>query len=396
MKITKLKTFVVDAARANYVFVKIFTDEGVTGVGEGTIEMGEKTLAARILEMEPYLVGKDPFQSEHHTLTLLRDSYWRLGVYNRSAIAAIDGALLDIKGKAMGVPVYELLGGKQRDTIRCYANGWFSGAETPDDFARLAKETVARGFQALKWDPFGSAWLYQSRRERHQALDIVAAVRDAIGNDVDLMIEGHGRFDVATATVIARDLAPFDPAFFEEPVPPDSLDALAAVRRKSPVPIAAGERCFEMARFSEMLAKDAVDILQPDITHVGGISAARAIAAMAHARFIPVAPHNPLGPVANAMTLSFAATVPNITWLETSVRDVPWRGVVTNEKVTIENGHMVIPDRPGLGIDIDEEACAAHPYRHYTNNHYDGRVTQVRSASSVAYFDAVQPENQET
>jgi galactonate dehydratase len=386
MKITRIETFIVDAARANYVLVKIFTDEGITGVGEGSIEMGEKTIAARIMEMEPYLVGQNPFQTDHHNLTLLRDSYWRTGVYNRSALAAIDGALLDIKGKALDVPVYELMGGKQRDSIRCYANGWFSGAKSPDDFATLARQTIERGFKALKWDPFGSAWLHQTREERHRAIDIVAAVRDAVGKEVDLMIEGHGRFDVATATVIARDLEQFDPAFFEEPVPPDSIDALAQVRRKSPVPIAAGERCFEISRFWEILEKEAVDILQPDVTHVGGISAARAIANMAHARFIPVAPHNPLGPVANAMTLSFAASVPNITWLETSVRDVPWRAEVAKESVVIHDGAMMISDRPGLGIDIDEEACARHPYRHYPNNQYDGRITQVRSASSVPYF----------
>jgi galactonate dehydratase len=386
MKITRIETFVVDASRANYVFVKIFTDEGVTGVGEGSIEMGEKTIAARIMEMEPYLVGQNPFQTDHHHLTLLRDSYWRTGVYNRSALAAVDGALLDIKGKAMGVPVYELMGGKQRDSIRCYANGWFSGAKSPDDFAALAKQTVARGFKALKWDPFGSAWLHQTREERHQAIDIVSAVRDAVGNGIDLMIEGHGRFDVATAIVIARDLERFDPAFFEEPVPPDSIDALAQVRRKSPVPIAAGERCFELSRFLEMLEKEAVDILQPDVTHVGGISAARTIANMAHARFISVAPHNPFGPVANAMTLAFAASVPNITWLETSVRDVPWRSEVAKETVAIKAGAMMIGDSPGLGIDIDEEACARHPYRHYKNNQYDGRITQVRSESSVPYF----------
>lgn len=389
MKITKLKTFVVDAARANYVFLKIETDEGLTGVGEGTIEMGEKTLSARIMEMEPYLLGKDPFQIDQHIQTLLRDSYWRTGVYNRSAVAAIDAALLDIKGKAFGVPAYDLLGGRQRDSVRCYANGWFAGAQTPDDFARLAKQTVERGFVALKWDPFGSAWLSQTRAQRHESMDIVAAVRDAVGNGVDLMIEGHGRFDVATATTIARDLERYDPAFFEEPVPPDSIDALAQVRRKSPVPIAAGERCFEISRFWELIEKEAVDILQPDVTHVGGISAARAIAAMAHARFISVAPHNPLGPVANAMTLTFAATVPNITWLETSVRDVPWRRDVAKEHVTLQDGHMLIHDRPGLGIDIDEEACAEHPYKPYTQNLFDGRVTQVRIASAVPYFQSV-------
>ena len=388
MKITKLKTFVVDAARANYVFLKVETDEGISGVGEGTIEMGEKTLAARILEMEPYLLGKDPFEVDHHVQTLLRDSYWRNGVYNRSALAAIDGALLDIKGKALGVPAYDLLGGKQRDSIRCYANGWFAGAKTPDDFARMAKQTVERGFLALKWDPFGSAWLHQTRQERHEAMDIVAAVRDAVGKDIDILIEGHGRFDVATATTIARDLERYDPAFFEEPVPPDSIDALAQVRRKSPVPIAAGERCFEISRFWEIIEKEAVDILQPDVTHVGGVSAARAIAAMAHARFIPVAPHNPFGPVANAMTLTFAATVPNITWLETSVRDVPWRREVVKEDVKMIDGHMLIQDRPGLGIDIVEEACGEHAYRHYSNNHYDGRVTEVRSPSSIPFYQS--------
>lgn len=195
MKITALKTFVVDAFRANYVFVKIYTDGGLTGVGEGTVEMLENSVAAMIADFEAYLVGEDPFRTEFHNAILSRDSYWRTGVILRSAIAAIDGALLDIKGKALGVPVFELLGGRQRDSVPCYANAWFTGARTADEFAAKAVAAVAAGFAALKWDPFGTAYLTQTREERHRSMEIVAAVRDAVGPRVDLMIEGHGRFD---------------------------------------------------------------------------------------------------------------------------------------------------------------------------------------------------------
>lgn len=386
MKITALKTFVVDAFRANYVFVKIYTDDGLTGVGEGTVEMLENSVAAMIADFEAYLVGEDPFRTEFHNAILSRDSYWRTGVILRSAIAAIDGALLDIKGKALGVPVFELLGGRQRDSVPCYANAWFTGARTADEFAAKAVAAVAAGFAALKWDPFGTAYLTQTREERHRSMEIVAAVRDAVGPRVDLMIEGHGRFDVPSAISIARDLARFDPAWFEEPLPPESIDALAMVRRASPVPIATGERYYEPSRFLELIEKEAADFLQPDVSHVGGISELKRIAGMAQARYLPIAPHNPLGPIANAMTLHVAAAIPNFAWLETMMTDVPWRGQVTTEEVRFGDGRMEVPTAPGLGIDIDEAACRQHPYVRRRLRHYRGTLTDIRPPDAVPFY----------
>ena len=386
MKITAVKTFVVDAFRANYVFAKILTDEGIDGVGEGTLEMKEPSVAAAIDQLAPYLIGKDPFRVEYHAEIMNRDSYWRTGPVLRSAIAAVEAAMLDIKGKALGVPVYELLGGAHRSEIRCYANGWFTGARTAEEFAAKAKDAVALGFRGLKWDPFGSHYLTMDRAERFATIEIVEAVRGAVGNGIDLMVEGHGRFDVPTAIAVAEDIAPFHPTWFEEPLPPENIDAVAEVRRKSPVAIATGERYYEPGRFAELIRKDAADFLQPDISHVGGLWEAKKIAAIAQASYLPVCPHNPIGPIANAMTLHLAAAVSNFAWLETMMTDVPWRGEVVNETVGFDNGMMTIPQTPGLGVTINEDACAEHPYKPYELRHYKGTLTDIRPADARPFF----------
>jgi galactonate dehydratase len=387
MRITGLATTVVDAFRANFVFVRVKTDAGIHGAGEGTLEMREQSVAAAIGELARSLEGKDPFAVEHHVETLSRDGYWRTGAVMRSAISAVEAALLDIKGKALGVPVYELLGGAHRSKVKCYANAWFTGAREPDDFARKAAAALEMGFRALKWDPFGTAYLQMDRTARRRSIAIIRAVRDAVGPEVELLIEGHGRFDVPTAVALAQEMAPFEPSFFEEPTPPENIDAVAELRRRSPVPIATGERYYEPARFAELLAKEAADVLQPDVCHVGGLSAAKTIAAMAHIALKPVAPHNPMGPIGNAMTLHLAAAIPNFLMLETMATDVPWRAeIVPSEDLTLTDGWMDIPARPGLGIDFDEEACARHPYRPYELRHYKGTLTDIRPKVAPPFF----------
>jgi galactonate dehydratase len=385
-RITSLRTFVVDAFRANYVFVRIDTAEGLHGVGEGTVEHRERAVAAAIEEFVPTIIGADAFQTDALVERMARDSYWRTGVVIRSAIAAIEAALLDIKGKALGVPVYELLGGRQRAGARVYANAWFTGAKTPVEFAEKAQIAVRAGWRALKWDPFGTAYLRLERNEANRAIEIVEAVRSAVGPDVELMIEGHGRFDVPAAIAVARELAPFRPYWFEEPVPPESIAAVAEVRARSPVPIATGERYYEPARFAELVSARAADYLQPDVSHVGGLSAARDIARLAHLHYLPIAPHNPLGPVANAMTLHLAAATPNFAWLETMVSDVPWRVEIVREHCEIADGHMLISDAPGLGVDLDLEACAAHPPGTYSLRHYGGTLTSIRPLDARPFY----------
>ncbi len=385
MKITGYKTFLVDAHRANYIFVKLQTDAGVEGLGEATVEWNEKAVVAALEELGEFLIGKDPFATDHLISLMHRNSYWRTGVVLRSALSGMEAALLDIKGKALGVPVYELLGGKHRDTVSCYGNGWFAGATTAAEFAQKAAEAVKMGFKALKWDPFGAAYLEMDKPSRNRTIEIVEAVRAAVGPDIDLMIEVHGRLNVPTAIAMARALAKFEPRWFEEPVPPESIDALADVRASSPIPIASGERYFEPERFMELIYKRAVDILQPDVGHVGGMLEAQKIAAMGHARFLPVAPHNPTGPVVNAMTLQFAATIPNFCILETIAVDVPWRKEIVRESLVFSNSEIKIPDLPGLGLELDEKACARHPYIRHPIRQFDANRGSNRPEGAVPF-----------
>lgn len=391
MKITEIKTYAVNAYRTNFVFVKIMTDEGLTGVGEGTLEYKEHALLGAIKDLKDYLIGKNPLHIEQHVHMMYRDSYWRSGAVLMSALSAVEMAMWDIAGKYYGAPVHALLGGPVRDKIKMYANGWFAGAKRPEEFAEKAVAAVAMGVRALKWDPFGSAYLTMERRQFAESIDCVAAVRGAVGNDVDLLIEGHGRFNVETGVRVARALEPFDPMLFEEPVPPDNLDALAEVHRRSPVPIAAGERIYSPQMFRPFLEKGCADFFQPDVSHCGGISAVKKMAAMAEPYYISMAPHNPSGPVANAACLQLAGCMTNYAVLEIMLTDVAWRAALTDEVVEFCDGAIKIPQKPGLSIEIDEEACARYPLRPTSLRHYKGALTDIRpaGAEAVCYFSGM-------
>jgi len=386
MKITDLQTYVVHCYRTNWVFVKIDTDQGISGAGEATLEIKEKTAEAAVLELKDYLLGKDPRRIERHFHVMYRDSYWRTGPVLMSALSAVEMALWDISAKELDVPVYRLLGGKCNDRVKAYANAWFAGARTPEAFAEKAKAAVARGFRALKWDPFGSAYMNISGKELDDVLAVVGAVRDAVGGAVDLLIEGHGRFNVPTACTIARELEPFRPLFFEEPVPPDNLDALADVRAKSRISIAAGERLYHRCQFRKLFERRAADVVQPDVSHAGGLGECKKIAAMAEAYQLPFAPHNPSGPVANAATLQLAACTPNFYLFETMATDIPWRKDLTTERLVFKDGHFEIPDRPGLGLELIEEAFADYPYEPRPLRHYRGDLTDIRPPEAEPYF----------
>ena len=386
MKITDIKTFVVDCFRTNWVFVKVYTDEGLTGVGEGTLEYKEKALVGAIEHIKDYLLGKDPRQIEKHYHDIYRYAYWRGGDVLTSALSAVEMALWDILGKSLGVPVYQLLGGKVNDACRIYVNGWFAGAKEPEEFAEKAALAVARGVTAMKWDPFGKNYLQISNADLDKALRCVAAVREAVGEGVDLLIEAHGRFDVPTGIKIANELAPFKPMLLEEPTPPNNLEALEAVRAKSPVAIAAGERLYTRYDYNELFRRRAADYIQPDVSHAGGIMELKKLAAIAEANYIPFAPHNPSGPIANAATLQLAACCPNFCILEIMYSDVDYRGSITNEALLYENGYIKIGDKPGLGIELNEEACLRHPYVEHTLRHYTGALTDIRPPKTAFYF----------
>ena len=386
MKVIDIKPFVVDCFRTNWVFVKVYTDEGIDGVGEATLEYKEKALLGALEHIKEYLVGKDPRQIEKHWHDIYRDAYWRGGAVLMSALSAVEMALWDILGKSLGVPVYQLLGGKVHNKVRIYVNGWFAGAKEPEEFAQKAKIAAERGITALKWDPFGKNYMNISGAELDKALRNVAAVREAVGAGVDLLIEGHGRFNIPTATKIAKELEQFKPMFFEEPVPPDNLDALRSVKDKSPVAISAGERLYTRWDYRLIFDKMAADYIQPDISHAGGVMELKKIAAEAESRYIPFAPHNPSGPVANAATLQLAATCPNFEILEIMYSDVEWREDVTDEKLEYSDGYMTIPDAAGLGIEINEEECLKRPYLPHTLRHYTGALTDIRPAKTKFYF----------
>ena len=387
MKITAIKTFICHAYRTNWVFVKVLTDvDGLYGVGEATLEHKEHTVAKACEELERIFLGKDPHRIEELWHLAYRDAYWRGGPVLMSALSAVEMALWDIKGKDLGVPVYQLLGGKVRESVPCYANGWFAPAKTPAEFAEKAKLAVAQGFKALKWDPFGSAYLQIDRQQLNQSIECVGAVYDAVKDTADIIIEGHGRFDIPTAVRIGNALSEFDILWFEEPIPPQNLEGLAEVKRRIKVPVSGGERLYNRWEFRPLFELKAVDFIQPDVSHAGGIMELKKIAAMAEAYHIPICPHNPSGPIANAATLQLAACVPNFYLLETMSSDVPWRNEISTEEVKFENGNMLIPDKPGLGIDINEEEIKNHPFIAKELRHYVGSLTDIRPENATSYF----------
>jgi len=362
MRITNIETHIVFAGWRNWVFVTMHTDTGLTGLGEATLEGKEHAVVGAITDLSRLLLGKDPFDIEQHWSAMYRNGFWSGGPVMLTAISALEIAMWDIVGQVTGQPIYNLLGGRMRDRVRVYANGWYFGAQTPAEFAERAGQTVEQGFTAMKWDPFGLASLTVTREEEELAIENVAAVRKAVGPKVDLLIEAHGRFFVGDAIRIAQKLEPFNCYWYEEPVPPDNLDALAEVTRHSPIMVVAGERCYTKFGYADLLPRQAARVIQPDVIHAGGILETKKIAAMAEAWHTLVAPHNPNGPIAAAATLQLVAGMSNFLILEMLTADPPWRDEMLYERLEIRDGAMVIPNRPGLGITLDLDAVAQHPY----------------------------------
>jgi len=385
MKITAIKTWLCDAYRANLAFVKVETDADVHGFGEATIEFHDRAVIGCIEDLTPELLGRDPLDIEALWHDTYRDAYWRGGPVLTSALAGLEMACWDIKGKVLQQPVWQLLGGKCRDRVCCYANAWFVPAKMPAEFGAKAKEAVARGWKALKWDPFGSSYRDISRGELRDAVRCVAAVREAVGDTADLLIEGHGRFNVPSALRIGQALGEFGILWFEEPLFPELNAALPELKQRVPVPIAAGERIYTRYQAREFLDKRCGDFIQPDISHVG-IKEMRLIGGMADAAGVGFCPHNPAGPITNLATLHVAACTPNFFLLETMATDVSWRSELSDEDVRVENGEMLIPTRPGLGIELNEAALAKHPPKHYHLRHYRGVLTAIRPDDAQEWF----------
>jgi galactonate dehydratase len=363
MKITRFETFLANAGLRNYLFLRLGTDTGLTGVGEATLEWQEKTVQTLAHEwVEGRVLGRDPFDVEAVVGGMVRDQY-QGGSTVMTAISGVEIALWDIIGKACGQPVYRLLGGRCHRLIPAYANGWYGGARSPAEYAERARGAVARGYRALKFDPFATAWKDLAPEEADAAVERVAAVRDAVGPGVGLMIEFHGRLAAGAAVAMIRRLERFDPVWCEEPVAPESVELLAEVRQQVRCPVAAGERLYTLADFHRLTSRRAADVVQMDIAHCGGILAAKKVAALAAVQDLRVAPHCSIGPVALAAALHFDVSTPNFMIQEAFAEfDVPWRNSLVNGWDPVRGGELVLGDEPGLGVELNEEALARHPY----------------------------------
>jgi galactonate dehydratase len=303
-----------------------------------------------------------------------------------SALSAVDMALWDIKGKALGMPVWKLLGGKCRECVPCYANCWFAGAKEPEEFAAKATAAVEIGFKGLKWDPFGKNYRQLPPEDFKKALKCVEKVKAATEGKAEILIECHGRFDLPTALRVCNALEEFNPYWVEEPIIPDTMRALADLRSRVRVPIACGERLYSTQQIMDAIELRSCDYLQPDSSHAGGITEMKKIAGICDAHHIPFCAHNPSGPVANAVTLALGVSTPGYCIHETLFDDVPWRKDVVNEDVRFVDGFMYPSDRPGLGIELNEEAAAAHAKQDHWLRHYVGTLTNVRPPDSEKYY----------
>ncbi len=364
MKIVAIETYIAGNPWKNWLFAKVQTDEGLYGIGEGTCNFFAKTVETAIHELKPLILGVDPFQVEVLSQRLIRDVYTDGAQVHMCAVAAIEIACWDIIGKACDQPIYNLWGGRCHHRLRAYANGWYRGPRTPESFAEKALDVARRGYTALKFDPFGNNWRTLPRYEFDLSLEIIAAVREAVGNTVDLLIEAHSRFNTSTAIEFAEAMHHLRPMWFEEPVPHTNTAAMVEVARRSPVPVATGESLSNKQQFAELLKHDCVTILQPEPLNLGGLFAARKIADMVDAHFGMIAAHSAQGPVCSAACVQLNASLPNFLIHEIFDEfNEPWEKQIVTNPVEVTNGYIDIPERPGLGIDLNIEEILKHPYQ---------------------------------
>lgn len=344
MKVTRLETFKV---KPRWLFLKVHTDAGIVGLGEPVVEGRADTVAEAVREIERYLVGKDPRRVAHHWQAIYRQAFYRGGPVLTSALSGIDMALWDIKGKSLGVPVYELLGGPTRERVRVYAH-----AKTPASL----RQGLARGFTAFKTTPAKRrpSRYVESPAEIRYAAERFAEFREIAGDDIDLAIDFHGAISPATAKLLIKAIEPYQPMFVEEPCQAQNHDVMAEIARGTHLPIATGERVFTKWGFREVLEKRAATILQPDLCHAGGITEVRLIAGMAEAYYAAIAPHNPLGPISLAAGMQLAAAIPNFLCQE----QVSLGEGYLKRPFVLRNGYLDLPTGPGLGIELDEDAVA--------------------------------------
>jgi galactonate dehydratase len=379
VKISAIETYAVNPSGRNYLFVRVLTDEGVTGIGEAYSAGPDDATERVIADFATWLVGEDPRRIEHLWALMYNGSRFPGGVVVNAAISGIEHALWDIKGKALGVPVYELLGGPCRDRIRVYQN---PGGRTPEEMVERSLALIERyGYTALKIGPNPPG--YQALpwgRVLREAARRLEAVRRAVGDEVDIGVDPHATiFEPGNALAMADVLQPYRPFFFEEPLRPENIDALAKLASQVRIPIATGEMLYTKWQFRELLFKQAANIIQPDICCAGGILECKKIAALAEACYVTVAPHNPLGPVATAVNVHLAAAIPNFLVLEYHADDLPPRRDLVDEPMVLKDGYLELPRRPGLGIDLNLDAFSRYPFRRWR------RAFPLREDGSMAF-----------
>jgi galactonate dehydratase len=359
MKITDLKTFIVGNPWKNWVFVKVFTDEGLTGIGEATGGLSAKPGEEQVHELERFVIGEDPLQPER----LWQKMYKGLFLGSNVGMNAIEIACWDILGKSLNTPLWKLLGGKQRPNLRVYANGWYQGPRDPVFFAEAAGKLKAMGYTAMKFDPFGSAYRSMEAKEERLSMAIIRAAREAVGDDFDLCIEGHDRFSVSTAIRIGQQLEEFHPMWFETPVMSTDIPATIEVARAIKVPVATGERFGRLKEVMELVSYRTVDIVQCETLHIGGISGARKASAIAEAGEAFIALHQAQSPLNTAINAHIHASIPNFL-IQECFDDflVPWARDIMHGVPRVTDGYLEPSDAPGIGVELDEVEIAKHPY----------------------------------
>ncbi len=358
MKITSARAITVGNPWKNWVFVIVETDEGIQGLGEATGGLTAKPAEVAVAELAPLYLGQDPRQVG----AVFDRLYKGLFLSHNTAVAGIELACWDILGKSLGVPVWQLIGGRQRSVVRAYANGWYQGPREPAFFAERAAQVVAMGYTALKFDPFGDAYGFLDGAELRRSLSIVAAVRDAVGEEVDILIEAHDRFAPAQAVQLGHALADYRPLWLETPVLSTDIAATCEVARQVPITIASGERFHDLRQFADLL-HGGISIIQPEVLNVGGLSRLHKAAALAEAYGAFVAPHNAQSPFTTVANLQLAAVAPNFL-IQECFDDflAPWSREILTGVAHIEQGYLVVPDAPGFGVTLDEQLCRRYPY----------------------------------
>jgi galactonate dehydratase len=363
VKIVSVEPLIVDVGSRNWLFVVVETDEGVSGIGEGSLPGHPRSVAAAVEEYREYVVGEDPARIQHLWQLMYRQPFFRSGAVTLSAMSAIEQALWDIKGKVAGLPVYDLLGGRCHDRIKLYANG--PSGSTPEELAESALAIVDSGFTAMKTGLESPVLPVQGDGLVHKAAERMEAIRAAVGDEVEIAWDAHGRLSPAMAIKVARSLEPYDPWFIEEPAPPENTKAMAQVARATTIPVATGERLFTKWAFREVLELGAAALVQPDLSHCGGVLEARAIAAMAEVYYCGFAPHNPLSPMNMVVSAHVGMASPNFVALEICLYPPDWTREVLTEPLEFHDGFLELSAEPGWGVELDLELCRSHPYVPY-------------------------------